>query len=95
MEDDTTIMPLHQPGSVLDPLTEIVRDGARRMLAAALRAEAASFVAQFDAARLPDGRGLVAQSLPGIRIASSAAWLSGMTRPATLTELARLQRCAA
>lgn len=56
MEDDTTITPLHQPGSVIDPLTEIARDGARQMLAAALKAEAASFVAQFAEERLPDGR---------------------------------------
>ncbi|QBX33885.1 IS256 family transposase [Paracoccus gahaiensis] len=56
MEDDITITPLHQPGSVVDPLTEIARDGARQMLAAALRAEAASFVAQFAEERLPDGR---------------------------------------
>lgn len=56
VKDDTTITPLHQPGSVIDPLTEIARDGARRMLAAALRAEAASFVAQFTDERLPDGR---------------------------------------
>lgn len=56
MTDDTTITPLHQPGSILDPLTEIAREGARQMLAAALRAEAASFVAQFEDERLPDGR---------------------------------------
>lgn len=56
MKDDTTITPLHQPGSILDPLTEIAREGARRMLMAALRAEAASFVARFAEERLPDGR---------------------------------------
>ena len=56
MQDDTTITPLHQPGSIVDPLTEIARDGARQMLVAALRAEAASFVAQFEDERLPDGR---------------------------------------
>jgi transposase-like protein len=56
MQDDTTITPLHQPGSIFDPLTEIAREGARQMLAAALRAEAASFVAQFEDERLPDGR---------------------------------------
>lgn len=37
MGDDTTITPLHQPGSVVDPLTEIARDGARRILAVALK----------------------------------------------------------
>ncbi|PYF08667.1 hypothetical protein C8J30_11286 [Rhodobacter viridis] len=41
MSDDTTITPLRQPGSILDPLTEIGREGARQMLAAALKAEAA------------------------------------------------------
>ena len=56
MDDDTTITPLHQPGSVEDPLTEIARDGARRMLAAALRAEAEAFVAQHAEEILPDGR---------------------------------------
>lgn len=56
MEDDTTIAPLHQPGSLLDPLTEIAREGARQMLAAALKAEAAAFVARFQDDFLPDGR---------------------------------------
>lgn len=56
MEDDTTVTAFHQPGTILDPLTEIARDGARQMLAAALKAEAASFVAQFTDERLPDGR---------------------------------------
>jgi hypothetical protein len=41
MEDDTTITPFHQPGSLIDPLTEIAREGARQMLAAALKAEPA------------------------------------------------------
>ena len=56
MDDDTTMTPLHQSGSVEDPLTEIARDGARRMLAAALRAEADVFVAQHAETTLPDGR---------------------------------------
>ena len=56
MTDDTTIIPLRQPGSIIDPLTEIARDGARRMLMAALKAEADSFVAQFSEDLLADGR---------------------------------------
>jgi transposase-like protein len=56
MKDDTTITELHQPGTIFDPLTEIARDGARQMLMAALKAEAAGFVAQFAEERLPDGR---------------------------------------
>ena len=56
MKDDTTITPLQQSGSIIDPLTEIARDGARRTLAAALGAEATSFVAQFTDERLPPAR---------------------------------------
>ena len=56
MGDGITITPLHQPGFVEDPLTGIARDGARRMLAAALRAEADAFVAQHAEETLPDGR---------------------------------------
>lgn len=56
MTEDTTITPFHQPGSIIDPLTEIARDGARRMLMAALKAEAASFVARFGDELLVDGR---------------------------------------
>lgn len=56
MNNDTTITALHQPGSILDPLSEIALDGARQMLAAAIKAEAASFVALFSDDLLPDGR---------------------------------------
>ena len=56
MKNDTDIIALRQPESVDDPLTEIARDGARRMLAAALRAEADAFVAQHVEEVLPDGR---------------------------------------
>ena len=56
MTVDTTIIPFRQPGSIIDPLTEIARDGARRMLMAALKAEADSFVAQFSEDLLADGR---------------------------------------
>jgi putative transposase len=56
MEKTTDIIAFRQPESVDDPLTEIARDGARRMLAAALRAEADAFVAQHAEEILPDGR---------------------------------------
>ena len=56
MKDDSTIIEFHQPGSIIDPLTDIAREGARRMLAAALRAEADGFVARFSQERLADGR---------------------------------------
>ena len=56
MKDDTSVIPLRQPDSVEDPLTEIAREGARRMLAAALQAEVEAFVEQFCEEQLPDGR---------------------------------------
>jgi len=56
MKNDIDIIALRQPESVVDPLTEIARDGARRMLAAALRAEADAFVDQHTHEVLPDGR---------------------------------------
>ena len=56
MEKTTTIVPFRQIDSVDDPLTEIAREGARRMLAEAVRAEADAFVAQYSALVLPDGR---------------------------------------
>jgi len=56
MEKTTTIVPFRQIDSVDDPLTEIAREGARRMLAEAVRAEADTFVAQYSALVLPDGR---------------------------------------
>jgi transposase-like protein len=56
MEKTTNIVPFRQIDSVDDPLTEIAREGARRMLAEAVRAEADAFVAQYSALVLPDGR---------------------------------------
>ena len=56
MTDDTTIIAFRQPGSITDPLTEIARDGACRMLMAALKAEADGFVARFSEDLLADGR---------------------------------------
>lgn len=56
MKDDSTIIQLRQPGLVSDPLTEIAREGAQRVLAAALKAEADCFVEMFSHERLPDGR---------------------------------------
>lgn len=56
MEENTSIVVLRQPGAVDDPLTEIAREGARRMLASALEAEVEAFLAQHAEERLPDGR---------------------------------------
>jgi len=56
MKEDTTILAFRQSESVAAPLTELARQGARRMLAEALKAEADAFVASFAHEQLEDGR---------------------------------------
>ena len=56
MRNDTPILPFRQSETIADPLTELAREGARRMLAEALKAEADAFVASFADERLDDGR---------------------------------------
>src|SRR4051795_5970175 len=52
----TTVVPLRQPDEIEDPLTAVLRSGARRLLAQAVEAEAEAFLATMAGQRLPDGR---------------------------------------
>src|SRR3712207_9050912 len=56
MSSDTTVVALRQPDEVEDPLTAVLRSGARRLLAQAAEAEAEAFLAEMQGLRLPDGR---------------------------------------
>ena len=56
MSSSSTVVPLRQPDRVDDPLTAVLRDGARRLLAQAIEAEAEAFLAAMREVRLPDGR---------------------------------------
>ena len=56
MSEDTPILPFRHSEMIVDPLTDLAREGARRMLAQALKAEADAFVASYEAERLADGR---------------------------------------
>jgi putative transposase len=56
MTSHSTVVPLRQPEATEDPLTAILRSGARRLLAQAVEAEAEAFLATMQAMRLPDGR---------------------------------------
>src|SRR3954464_9141081 len=56
MSRDSTVIPFRQPEAINDPLTEVAREGARRMLAQVLISEADSFVALWRDLKLPDGR---------------------------------------
>ena len=56
MSRDSTVIQLRQPDAIDDPLTEVAREGARRMLAQVLIVEADAFVALWKDVKLPDGR---------------------------------------
>ena len=56
MSSSSTVVPLRQPDAVDDPLTAVLRDGARRLLAQAIEAEAEAVLATMREVRLPDGR---------------------------------------
>ena len=56
MTSDSSVVPLRQPDAVDDPLTAVLREGARRLLTQAVEAEAEAFLASLRDARLPDGR---------------------------------------
>ena len=56
MSRDISFIGLRQPEAIDDPLTELAREGARRILAQVLIAEADAFVALWKNLKLPDGR---------------------------------------
>ena len=56
MTETTNIVRFRQPDDVDDALTEVLRAGARRLLAQAVELEAEAFLAARDDLRLPDGR---------------------------------------
>jgi transposase-like protein len=56
MTSDSTVVALRQPDDIDDPLTAVLRSGARQLLAQAIEAEAEAFLARMRSLRLPDGR---------------------------------------
>ncbi len=57
MSSSSTVVPLRQPDRLDDdPLTAILRSGARQLLAQAVEAEAEAFLAAMKGERLADGR---------------------------------------
>ena len=56
MTKNSTVVPLRQPEVVNDPLTAVLRSGARRLLSQAIEAEAEAFLALMKGVQLPDGR---------------------------------------
>ena len=56
MTSNSTVVPLCQSDAIDDPLTAILRSGARRLLAQAIEAAAETFLATMKGVQLPDGR---------------------------------------
>lgn len=56
MSDDTTVIRLRPPDEIDDPLTAILRSGARRLLEQAVEAEVEAFLATMKELKLADGR---------------------------------------
>ena len=56
MTMNSTVISLRQPDVLEDPLTAVLRSGARRLLAQAVEAEAEAFLATMKDMQLPDGR---------------------------------------
>jgi putative transposase len=56
MDENSNVFPLRQPGNIDDPLTDILRSGARRLLAQAIEIEAQTFLESMKELKLPDGR---------------------------------------
>ena len=56
MTRDTTVLTFQHPEEIDDPLTSVLRDGARRLLAQAAVAEAEVFLTAMREERLADGR---------------------------------------
>ncbi len=69
---DTNVFQLVQPGTFSDPLTQVLRDGARALLAQAVEAEVAGFLPE-DA----DGRTEERQHLcDAAKARSPSPWLT-------------------
>ncbi len=56
MTSSSSVVPLRQPDAIDDPLTAVLRSGARRLLAQAIEAEADAFLATMKGMQLPGGR---------------------------------------
>jgi putative transposase len=56
VNEDSTVVRFPQPAVIDDPLTAVLRSGARQLLAQAIEAEVEAFLAEMTEQRLADGR---------------------------------------
>src|SRR5215212_2989742 len=78
MSESTNIVRLRQPDATDDPLTEILRTGARQLLAQAIEIEAEAYLAGMRDLKLPDGRERLVRHGHGSREASTGLLASGL-----------------
>lgn len=55
MNETINIVRLRQPDEIDDPLTDVLRGGARKLLVQAIEIEAEAFLADMRGLKLPDG----------------------------------------
>ena len=60
--EDATIIEFASRDAIIDPLTDLLRKGARELLQAAVEAERDAFLAEFSERRIADGRAAVVGS---------------------------------
>ena len=65
MSENINVVPLRLPNEVDDPLTSILRSGARQLLAQAVEMEAEAFLLAMKGLKLPDGRDRLVRHGPG------------------------------
>src|SRR4051794_25877195 len=76
---NSTVVPLRQPDTIDDPLTVILRSGARRLLAQGIEAEADAFLAEMKGYACRTGAS--APCFAGQEMSGSSAVASGWTLP--------------
>src|SRR4051794_41908285 len=85
MTEDNSIAPLPQPDAIDDPLTALLRSGARQLLEQAIEAEVAAFLAAGKDLKLADGRDRLVRHGHGpqrvIRTGSRPVEVQGVTIP--------------
>ena len=62
MTDSTTVISLEKRGWFKDELTELLRTGARELIAGAVEAELAELLSEYAGRKLPDGRSAVVRN---------------------------------
>ncbi len=77
MYTPTSIVRLRQPDEIDDPLTEVLRTGARRLLTQAVEMEAEAFLAAMHNGRSPTRAGCAGRSQPCSPMALARTWSAG------------------